>query len=149
LDIFYKTGIPNVPDKDMPNESTLEEKLASSLIVKNNSKFPIEFHIKVNLTVQGREQPVVDLHWINPLLIYPEALMGFPQIFDLRGYRDKIDFSKQNKTITTLFTYKFCPKYAKGLTSETVTEKWEFNLEKFEWIRCNDGLRDIGLALVQ
>ena len=149
LKLFYEGRLPNVPDDNVPDNWSLEEKLASSLIVKNNSKFPLEFYIKINFTVQGEEQPLIHLHWEQPLLIYPESLMGFPQIFELKSYKEKIDFSKSDKTIVGVFIYKYCPKYAKDLPSETVTEKWEFNLEKFEWLRSDGGIRDIGLALVQ
>ena len=133
-----------IPDNDLPNDWSMEKKLKTWFIIKNDSKFTIRFHLKITFYVQGEQQPVINSHWKDPLIVCP-GRAEYPQVFELSNFIEKMDWKKENKTIVANFQFKYAPIFAPDQESPIMPERWIFKLGKFEWEAAN-GVRDIGLA---
>jgi len=146
-----------------PNKKTLlveellkiyskEQLLKTQFIIKNNSKFPILFNVKI--TFQANHYEVVhDNYWEDSLHVFPGQYAFYPEVIHLEdiirksegtNLEEKINNIK-NKKIIAKIQYTYTPKVEKKYP-KTMSECWIFDLEQFRWVGPN-GIIDENINL--
>ncbi|MCX6759445.1 MAG: hypothetical protein NT012_02690 [Candidatus Nealsonbacteria bacterium] len=117
--------------KEELNKKSIDEKLQAYFFVKNNSKFPVLFRVKIDYKDEGRIIKHVNHYWGNPLHIYP-GLMRYPGVIVLKDVIGP-DKDYKGKTIIAHIMYTYSPRFAPRINYGTFSEPWCFDLEEFRW----------------
>lgn len=141
-------------------ELTAEEKLKTYLLVKNNSKFPIYFWIKVVSGIKykdgnnSKKEEIFENSWrMNPgeslkghdshNILYKTILNKEPQEVNLDGktLREKLGNIKE---ITGITKVSYAPLLDKNLKFSIDEEEWKFDSSKLTW-KDSRGTEDINI----
>lgn len=134
----------NTLDLELPESMEMKEKLKTQFIIRNNSKFPIFFKVKITFEINGKRRPPFKDYWENPLPADSE-IIRYPEVVHLENFIKEIDNIKGKKIIAHI-KYAYAPKFAPEVSSKTIRETWTFDLEKYEWVGPA-GIRDIMIFL--
>jgi len=111
------------------------DKLKTLFIVKNNSKYPILFKVKIDYKIDGKTVNSCDAYWKTPLHVYPSG-MRYPEVINLEDAIQNIrknNNSIQDKKIIAHIEYTYSPRFAPKMNYGTFHEEWIFNLREFRW----------------
>lgn len=134
-----------------------KEKLDTQFIIRNNSKFPILFKVKI-IFIHNNKQLSHDHYWrkdslhVNPRrMTCPDVINLYDVIKELENKKDKdlenvIENKKNNdEKITANIEYKYTPRFVKEY-SKKIKDTWVFHFNTFNWIGPN-GIIDENIYL--
>lgn len=138
--------------------SLIRQKLKTILVIKNNSKFPVYFKIKIIFKVDGKIMNISPHYWDEtPLRLLP-GCVRFPDVVHLsraleddKNKNDEDSFNKKisgtiKKAIIADIEYSCVPVLEPDIKYKTVREEWRFDLNDFIWIAPH-GTRDENISL--
>ena len=134
----------NRSDLEFPKSIPLEQKLKTLLIIRNNSRFPILFRVKIKLEIDGKRPIFLEEFWKKSLPANFE-ITRYPNVIDLNKYLSEKDDVGDKKVIAQI-KYSYSPEFAPEIKSKTFSQTWTFDLNTYEW-RGPAGIEDINISL--
>ncbi len=131
-------------DLELPESMEIEEKLETLFIIRNNSKFPILFKVKIIFEINNKRRSLFKDYWKKPLPANFK-ISKYPDVVHLENFIKEINDIEDRK-ITAHIQYTYAPRFAPKARPRTLLETWIFDLEKYEW-KGPAGIMDINIFL--